>query len=316
MYDLIIIGASAAGCSAAIYAARRNLNFAIVTKDIGGEVALSGVINNWIGQIETNGFKLAQDFINHVKSYNIPIDEGFEVVEIKKERNYCLITAQNGSGQSKTYQSKTVIIASGIHPRQLNLAGEKELRGKGVTYCTVCDGPLYKGKITATIGAGNSALESAIMMAGIAKKVYLITRYADGPENNGGFPKGENILVDKVKSLDNIEIIYNAESKAVLGSNRVEGLKYSDSKDKLVKEIKIDGVMIHIGMVPNSDFADVEKNKINEIKIDNKCRTSQAGIFAAGDVTDVPYKQIAIAAGQGVISALSAIEYINKWKEK
>lgn len=316
MYDLIIIGASAAGCSAAVYAARRNLNFAIVTKDIGGEVALSGVINNWTGQIETNGFKLAQDFINHVKSYNAEIDEGFEIINIKKKHNYYLITAQNSSGQNKIYQTKTVIIASGIHPRQFNLAGEKELRGKGVTYCTVCDGPLYKGKITATIGAGNSALESTIMMAGIAKKVYLITRYADNPENNGGFPKGENILVDKVKSLNNVEIIYNVESKAFLGNSKVEGLKYFDLKDKREKEIKIDGAMIHIGMVPNSDFIDVEKNKINEIKIDSKCRTSQAGIFAAGDVTDVPYKQIAIAAGQGVIAALSAIEYINKWKEK
>lgn len=316
MLDLVIIGASAAGCSAAVYAARRNLNFRIVTKDSGGEVALSGVINNWPGQIETNGFKLAQDFINQIKSYNVPVDEGLMAKSIRPEKNYYIITAADSSGKEKQYETKTVIIASGIHPRVLNLKGEKELRGKGITYCTVCDGPLFKGKTTATIGSGNSALESALMMAGIAKKVYLITRYADNPENNCGFPKGENILVDKVKALDNIEIIYNAESKAVLGSSKVESLKYFDLKNKQEKEIKIDGAMIHIGMVPNSDFADVEKNKIGDIKIDNKCRTSQAGIFAAGDVTDVPYKQIAIAAGQGVISALSAIEYINKWKEK
>lgn len=314
LFDLIIIGASAAGLSAAIYAARRNLHFVIITKDLGGEVALSGVVNNWPGQIETNGFKLAKDFINHVKSYNAQIDEGFEIKSIKAEKNYHIVTAADSAGKEKIYQTKTVIIASGIHPRHLNIPGEEEFRGKGVTYCTVCDGPLYKNKITATVGAGNAALESAMMMADIAKKVYLLTRYPDSKENNGGFPRGENILIDKIKSLRNIEIIYNADTKKIIGDKFVTGLKYTDKSSNQEKTIEIQGVMVHIGMVPNSDFVKCgKKNKMGEIEVDIKCQTDCPGVFAAGDVTNVPYKQIVIASGHGVTAALSAIEYINKF---
>lgn len=314
IFDLVIIGASAAGCSAAIYAARRNLNFVIISKDLGGEVALSGVVNNWPGQIEINGFKLAQDFLNHVKSYQAPIDEGLSIAEIKTEKNYHLVKAVDASGAEKIYQTKTVIIASGIHPRLLGIPGESELRGKGVTYCTVCDGPLFKNKITTTIGAGNSALESALMMGGIAQKVYLITRYANTPENNGGFPRGENILIDKVKALPNIEIIYNADTKKILGDKFVTGLKYLDKTAGEEKLIAVQGVMVHIGMMPNSDFVKCgKKNKLGEIEVDIKCATDCPGIFAAGDVTNIPYKQIIIAAGHGVTAALSAIEYINKF---
>lgn len=317
MYDLVIIGASAAGSAAAIYAARRNLNFVIITKDLGGEVALSGIVNNWPGTIETNGFKLAQDFINHVKSYQTPIEEGLEVTSIKTEKNYHIVTATNSTDEQKTYKTKTVIIASGIHPRLLGVPGENEFRGKGVTYCTVCDGPLYKNKITATIGAGNSALESALMMAGIAKKIYLITKYSNTQENNFGFPRGENILIDKVKNLPNIEIIYNADTKEIIGDKFVTNLKYFDKISNQVKEISIQGVMIHVGMTPNSHFVTCsKKNKLGEIEVDLKCATDCPGIFAAGDVTNVPFKQIIIAAGHGVTAALSAIEYINKWKEE
>ncbi len=313
---MVIIGASAAGLSAAIYAARRNLKFVIITKNLGGEVALSGVVNNWPGQIETNGFKLAQDFINHVKSYNTQIDEGLEIKSLKAEKNWHLITAMDSAGQEKIYQTKTIIIASGIHPRRLDIPGEKEFYGKGVTYCTTCDGPLYKNKITATIGAGNSALESALMMADIAKKIYLITKYPNDQENNFGFPRGENILIEKVKNLSNLEIIYNAQAKEILVDKLVTGLKYLAKTDKQEKIIEVQGIMIHVGMTPNSDFADLNKNKAGEIEIDLKCHTSIPGIFAAGDVTNVPYKQIVVASGQGVTAALSAIEYLNQWHEK
>ncbi|MBI5222462.1 MAG: FAD-dependent oxidoreductase [Candidatus Magasanikbacteria bacterium] len=316
MFDLVIIGAAAAGCSAAIYGARRNLKQIIVTKDIGGEVALSGIVNNWPGQIETAGFKLAQDFHNHIKSYNVPVDIGYETISIKTEKKHHIVTARNADGKEKTYKTKAVLIASGIHPRSLNVPGEKELRGKGVTYCTVCDGPLFKGKTTATIGAGNAALESALMMADIAKKIYLITRYPNLAEHKGGFPKGEDILIEKVKALPNIEIIYQADTKEIIGKENVTGLKYLDIAKNKIKEIAVDGVMAHIGMVPNSDFVTCgKKNKFGEIEVNIKCQTDCPGVFAAGDVTDVPFKQIAIAAGHGVTAALSAIEYINKWKE-
>jgi len=316
MYDLVIIGAAAAGSSAAIYAARRNLNTIIVSKDSGGEVALSGEVSNWPGAIATNGFQLAQDFTNHVKSYNVPMDLGFEVTKITAEKNYYLVTAKNFSGEEKTYETKTVIIASGIHPRLLGLPNEENLRGKGVTYCTVCDGPLYRGKITATVGAGNSALESALMMSGIASKVYLITKYPNDETSKGGFPRGEDILITKVKALSNIEIIYNAESKEFIVDNFVTGLKLKDKTTNEEKIINVQGVMVHVGNTPNSQFVEIKKDGGNQIEIDQKCRTSLPGIFAAGDVTNIPYKQIVFSSGQGVIAALSAIEYLNKWKEE
>lgn len=317
LLDLTIIGAAAAGSAAAIYAARRNLNFIIITKDIGGEVALSGKVNNWPGTIETTGFELAQDFHKHMRSYNVKIEEGWEVEKIKQKDNHHIIKAINSSGETKEYLTKAVIIASGIHPRELNIPGEKEMRGKGVTYCTVCDGPLFSGKTTSTIGAGNAALESALMMADIATKVYLITKYPNNKENNGGFPRGENILINKVKALKNVEVIYNANTKEILGEKMVSELKYEDLESKKIKKIKVGGIMVHIGMIPNSDFVTCgKKNKSGEIEVNIKCQTDCQGVFAAGDVTNIPFKQIAIAAGHGVTSALSAIEYINKWESK
>ncbi len=315
LYDLVIVGGAAVGSAAAIYAARRNLKFVVVAKDLGGEVALSGDVDNWPGIIHTTGIELAANFANHVKSYEAPIDQGYEVIRITQEKNYHIVTAKNDVGEEKTYKTKTVIIGSGIHPRSLNIPGEAELKGKGVTSCTVCDGPLYKGKTTATIGGGNSALESALMMAGIASKVYVITKYPNTPEKNGGFPPGENILIDKLKALTNVEIIYGAITKEILGTEAVTGIRYEDTQTKEVKKLAVQGVMVHIGVIPNSDFAlCTKKNNLKEIEIDTLCRTSCPGVFAAGDVTNLPFKQIAIAAGHGVTAALSAIDYINRWK--
>lgn len=315
MLDLLIIGASAAGSSAAIYAARRKLNFKIVTDNIGGEVALSGVVNNWPGIIEIQGYELAQKFNEHVKSYDVEIDEGWRVEKIISENNHHTVTTKNATGEIRTYETKTVLIATGIHPRRLDVPGEKELYQKGVTYCTVCDGPLFKNKVTATIGSGNSALESAMMMADIASKVYLISKYTNTAENNGGFPKGENILIDKVKELPNVEIIYGAKTTEIIGEDRVRELKYVNETGE-EKIIETQGIMIHAGQIPNSQFIEgVEKTRTGEIMVDQKCHTNIPGIFAAGDVTNIPYKQIGISTGQGIIAALAAIEYINMWKE-
>lgn len=302
--------------SAAIYAARRNLNFVVISKDIGGEVALSGVVNNWPGTIEINGFELAKQFHEHAKSYGVKIEDGVEVKEIKQEKKHHIIVATDKEGKEKIYETKAVLVASGIHPRELGAKRETILRGKGVTYCTVCDGPLFRNKTTATVGAGNSALESALMMAGIAKKVYILTKYADKPETLGGFPKGENILVQKLKSLPNIEVVYGVETKEITGTDFVDGLLYEDIATKTSHELKVDGVMIHIGSIPNSDFvANVNKNKLKEIEVNLRCETNIPGLFAAGDVTNVPFKQIVIASGQGVTAVLSAIEYLNRWAE-
>ncbi|MBI2322184.1 MAG: FAD-dependent oxidoreductase [Chloroflexi bacterium] len=193
----------------------------------------------------------------------------------------------NDAGKKKTYQAKAIIIGSGIHPRELNVPGEKELRGRGVTYCTVCDGPLFRNKTTATVGAGNSALESALMMGGIAKKVSLLTKYANTKEMHGGFPKGEDILIKKILALPAVEILYNANTTAITGDGAVQELTYTDAVTGKEKKLAVDGVMVHIGMIPNSDFAGcVEKNKQKEIVVDILCRTSCPGIFAAGDVTN------------------------------
>jgi alkyl hydroperoxide reductase subunit AhpF len=316
MLDLVIIGAAAAGSSAAIYAARRNLNFVIVTKDVGGEVALSGEVENWVGIERINGFELAQNFINHVKSYNVPIEEGFEAVGIEQKNNYHIVKAKNILGQEKIWEAKTVIVASGIHPRKLGIEGEETFKGKGVVYCTVCDGPLFKNKITATVGAGNSALESALMMSGIAQKVYLITKYPNAQQNNFGFPKGENILIKKVKEKENVEIIYQANVAKLFGDKVLAGLEYEDLALKKLKKLEAQAVMVHIGMVPNSSFVScAEKNPAGEIKVNTRCETSCPGLFAAGDVTDVPFKQISISAGHGTIAALSAIGYLNHFEE-
>src|SRR3989338_9424428 len=317
LYDLVIIGAAAVGCAASVYAARRHLKFVVVAKDVGGEVALSGDVDNWPGIIHTTGIELADNFHKHMKSYSVPIDEGVEVTDIRQEKNYHVVVGKDGEGKERLYKTKTVIVGSGIHPRQLGIPGESALKGKGVTSCTVCDGPLYKGKITATIGAGNSALESALMMAGIAKKVYLVTKYADDPKIKGGFPKGEDILIKKIKELKNVEIIHNADTKEILGDQFVSGIRYEDVDTKEKKDLDVQGVMVHVGMIPNSQFVDcVKKNNQGEIEVDILCRTSCPGIFAAGDVTNVPYKQIVIASGQGVTATLSAIDYLNKWEER
>ena len=316
MYDLVIIGASAAALPAAIYAARRHLNFIVISKDVGGEMALSGEVNNWPGIEEISGIELSKKIYKHVKSYGAQIEEGIEVTAIKSEKNYHFVIARDHNGKEKKYQTKTILVTSGIHPRKMAVKGETEFKGKGVTYCTVCDGPLFKGKITATIGAGNAALESALMMSKIAKKVYIITRYPDAKETLGGFPKGEAILVKKLKTTKNIEVIYNADTKEIIGSKMVEGVIYEDKITGEIKEIKVGGIMAHIGTTPNSDFIDcVNKNKQKEIEVNLRCETSCPGIFAAGDVTNVPFKQIIIAAGQGVTAVLSAINYINRWSE-
>lgn len=313
MLDLVIIGGSAAGCNAAIYAARRKLNFKMITDNIGGEVAMSGEVGNWLGEMQINGFELAQKFAAHVKSYNVEIEEGWWVDRIKPTKKYHLITAKNAKGEEKTWETKTIIIATGIHPRQLRIPGEKEFDRKGVTYCTVCDGPLFRGKTTVTIGSGNSALESALMMAGLAKKVYLLSKYTNTPENNSGFPRGENVLIDKIKSASNVEIIYGAVTTAIQGDKKVTGLVYRDASGQ-EQTIAVDGVMLHIGMVPNSQLLDCEKDKLGQIIVNTRCETSVPGIYAAGDVTNVPFKQIGVAAGQGIIASLAAIEYLNRWK--
>lgn len=314
MFDLIIIGGSAAATTAGIYAARRGLNFRIITKDFGGEVATSGEIGNWPGISQTDGITLTNQFKEHLKFYNVFPEESVEVDKIIKQNDgsFCIKTkseSRSNLGNSKgstlncDYVAKAVIVATGVHPRELNVPGEKEFRNKGVSYCTVCDGPLFFGKTTAVIGGGNSALEAGLMLADISSKVYVINK-------NNQF-KGDVILIDKLTAKKNVEIVYGAKTTQIMGEQFVTGLKYEKDSQR---EIKVDGIFVHIGMTPNSYIvpAEVQKNDVGEIVVNKNCETNIPGLYAAGDVTDVSFNQIVIAAGQGCIATLSAVQYLNK----
>lgn len=305
MLDLVIIGGSIAGTTAAVYAARRKLNFKMVTGDIGGEVALSGEVENWPTINHTTGFELAQKLGEQLKYNEVIPDEGFFVSEIVPVGKTWIVKAKSLSGEERTYETISIIIASGVKPKHLGVPGEETFMHKGVTYCTVCDGPLFKNKITTTIGGGNSALESALMMATIAKQVYVINK-------NDKF-KGEQILIDKLEKVPNVEIIYNAKTNVIEGDAVVSGVSMTLA-DGSVRTVPSQGVMIHIGNNPNSVFAPVEKDKFGQILVDAMCRTNVPGIYAAGDVTNTPYKQIVVAAGMGCTAALAAIEYINRFE--
>lgn len=304
MYDLIIIGASAAGISAAIYAARRNLNFLIVTGDVGGEVATSGDIENYPGFKHTDGIELTQKFQEQLDHNHVKIEQQVRVQKISRVDGGFRVTAHKVS-EEQHWDARSVIIATGIHPKSLPVESEPKLRGHGITYCTTCDGPLFRGKVVATIGGGNSALESALFLAEICPKVYLINK-------NPKF-KGDATLIDKVTANPKIQILYNALTSNVLGEMQTEGVEYKDENGNLHVLDDVRGVFVHIGQLPNSDFVgpEVQKNQLGEVLVDKFCRTNVPGLFAAGDVTDVPYKQIAIAAGEGVKAALSAVSYLN-----
>src|SRR3989338_2453967 len=304
MYDLIIIGGSAAATSAGIYAARRELNFKIVTKDCGREVANSGEIGNWPGVNQTDGITLANQFKEHLKFYNVIPEEGLEVEGISKQEDGTFCIKIKGGGACD-YVAKSVILATGVYPRELNIPGEKEFRNKGVSYCTVCDGPVFASKVCATIGGGNSALESGLMLADICSKVYVINKNAEF--------KGDTVLIDNLKAKPNVEIIYNANTTEIFGKEFVEGFRYDDER-KTKNEKRLDGIFVHIGMIPNSAMApaDVKKNSFGEIEVNANCETNVPGFYAAGDVTNVPFKQNAIAAGQGTIALLSAVGYLNR----
>ncbi|HLD22042.1 MAG TPA: FAD-dependent oxidoreductase [Patescibacteria group bacterium] len=307
MYDLIIIGGSAASSAAAIYAARRKLNCILITEEFGGEVATSGEVENYPGFIHTNGFELAEAFRKHVEANGMKPELGVRVELIEKMSNGLFKIYAKKGGVAVDYVAKAVIVATGVHPRHLGVPGEEELKGKGVTWCTTCDGPLYKNKKVVTIGGGNSALDSALMLAQIATHVTIINK-------NDTF-KGEAVLLEKVQALPNVDIVYQAKTARIEGSAVVERVVYVDAASGEERTVDAQGVFIHIGLVPNSGIVppEVQKNAAGEIEINLQCETSVPGLFAAGDVTNIPYKQIAIATGQGVCAALSSVDYINKF---
>lgn len=308
MDDLLVIGGSAVATAAGIYAARARVNIKVVSADWGGEVATSGEIENYPGFIHTDGIALADEFLKHLKANGVEPEIGVKIEEIVRNPDDSFTAKGKKNSTEISYQAKTVLIGTGVHPRELKVPGEKEFRNKGVSYCSVCDMPLFKGKTVAVVGGGNSALESLLMATKIAGKVYSINL---NPEFTG-----EAVYVDQVKKSPNVELVTNGKTTEIIGDKFVTGIKYADVKTNETRELTgMNGVFVHIGMIPNSDLVKslgVKLNEYGEIEVDSNAQTNVPGLFAAGDVTNTPYKQIAVATGQGVTAALSAISYLRR----
>ena len=295
-YDLIIIGAGPAGITASVYAARMKMNLLVISKDIGGQAAWSGDIENYTGYQFISGPELTLKFQKHMDSFGIKLNMPEDVKAIKKDANALKTITDKGE-----YISKSVIIASGKRPRLLNVEGEKEFKNKGVTYCAICDGPLFKDKRVAVIGGGNSALDAALQLMNIASQVHII--------NIAPAFTADPVMVEKIKNNPNVKVLNKSIVKRIYGDAFVKGIEVQ--QDSRVLDLKIEGVFIEIGLIPNSDFAGLVKmNAIGEVVVDALNRTSVAGIFACGDVTNVPEKQIIIACGEGAKATLSVFKYL------
>ena len=298
VYDLIIIGAGPAGITAAVYAARKKMNILVISPDIGGQAAWSGDIENYTGYQFISGPDLAAKFEEHMKKYNIELKEGETVIDLKKLVDTALIKTNKGE-----YRAKAVIVASGKRSRELGAPGEKEFKNKGLTYCATCDGPLFSGKDVAIIGGGNSALDAALQMVKIAKKIYVV--------NNAARLGGDPIMREKVEKDPIVTVFNESRVTAVLGDKFVNAMKIAVSGEE--RTVNVQGIFVEIGLIPNTDFAkDLAKNEIGERRVSNRTQTNIPGIFAAGDVTDVPEKQIIIAAGEGSKACLSAFRYLSE----
>ncbi|MCX6128990.1 MAG: alkyl hydroperoxide reductase subunit F [Proteobacteria bacterium] len=297
-YDVAVIGGGPAGVSAAIYSARKGLKTVLVAEKIGGQVQETQGIENLISVIKTQGPILAADLEKHMAVYGIKVLEHRRVEHIQSNSRRD-IKLKGGESLS----TDTLIVATGAKWRELGIPGEKEYLGRGVAYCPHCDGPYYKGKKVAVVGGGNSGVEAAIDLAGIASEVLLF-EYMDKL-------KADQVLIDKLYSLANVQVFTSAKTLEVLGNGeKVLGLRYEDRIQGEQKTLDLDGIFVQIGLSPNSAFIKdlVAVNRSGEIIIDDKGRTSEPGIYAAGDVTTVPYKQIVIAIGEGAKVALSAFE--------
>lgn len=298
MYDLIVVGAGPAGITASVYSARKRMNFLVVAKDIGGQAALSGDIENYTGYQFISGPELVSKFEEHMRKYDVELREGEGVVELKKKGDSVLVRCDRG-----TYEAKTAIVASGKRSRELGVPGEKEFKNRGLTYCATCDGPLFTGKDVAVIGGGNSALDATLQLMNIAKHIYLI----DTNPQLGG----DAIMRNKVGASDKVSILNNSQVAAVLGDKVVSGIKVNTEEKE--QTLSVQGVFVEIGLIPNSEFVkDLRKNETGEIVVNCSCETNIPGIFAAGDVTDVYGKQIVIACGEGSKAALASFEYLSK----
>ncbi|MBU1045739.1 FAD-dependent oxidoreductase [Patescibacteria group bacterium] len=305
LYDLIIIGAGPAGITAGIYAIRKKLRTLIISKDFQGQVKWAVSVENYPGLPDIKGMDLAKKFEDHLKQYGAEIVND-EVIKIGKENQIFELITKNGD----RFISLSVIIASGADPRPLEVPGEKEFIAKGVTYCTTCDAPFFKDRPVAVIGGGNSGVKAAIELTHYASKVYLL----EFQEKLAA----DELEQERARHNEKIEIINSAALKSIEGKNKVERITYEDVKSKQKKNLKVEGVFVSVGTQPATSFIKemVDFNEKDEIVIDPKTgQTKTAGLFSAGDVTDVKYNQIVIAAGEGAKAALSVYDYLRNLKK-
>lgn len=321
MYDLIIIGGGPAGVAAGVYAARKKMKTLLIAESFGGQSLVSADVQNWIGTKSVSGFDLGQMFEQHLKA-----QEGIEILEgdlasgIEKTAAGFTVKTRDG----KSLETKYIFLASGSRRRRLGVPGEDKFEGKGVVYCSICDAPLFKDKTVAVVGGGNAGLEAVIDLLPYAKKIYLIVR--------SGALKGDAVTQEKVATHANVEIIYNATTTEIVGNDFVTGLRYVDTPGSPAaagaadsaggasgagapKELALEGVFVEIGALPNSEFVKglVDMNELGEVIVDHKTQaTSLPGIWAAGDVSDVRYKQNNISAGDAVKAVLHIYETITK----
>lgn len=295
MYDVIIVGGGIAGMTSAIYATRRELKTLLIATDIGGQMAKNTDIENWPGEAHLNGAILSLNIQKQAKKFGTDF-KNESVNEIKSNKKLFTIKTFKSS-----YQSKTIILAFGKTPRKLNIPGEEKLIGRGISYCVTCDGPFFRNKIVAVVGGGNSAIDATLMMSKIAKKVYLIHRRDQF--------RAEEYVLNKVKKTSNIEILPNTSLSEAIGTDKLNSVKLNNGS-----LIKLDGLLIEIGyLVDNTLVKDMVKvDKKNQIIVDQNQMTSFPGIFSAGDLTNTPFQQLVIAAGEGATAALSAYNYIQK----
>jgi NADH-dependent peroxiredoxin subunit F len=299
-FDLLVVGGGPAGASAAIYAARKGIRTGIVAERFGGQVLDTLAIENFISVKETEGPKLAAALEQHVKEYDVDV-MNLQGAEQLIPGDLIEIKLANGA----SLKAKSVVLATGARWRQMNVPGENEYRNRGVAYCPHCDGPLFKGKRVAVVGGGNSGVEAAIDLAGIVSHVTLL-------EFDGKL-RADAVLQRKLHSLPNVTVITQAQTTEVTGDgNKVNGLRYTDRQSGEARSIELEGIFVQIGLLPNTDWlkGTVALSNRGEIEVDARGQTSVPGVFAAGDVTTVPYKQIIIAMGEGSKAALSAFDHL------
>lgn len=289
--------------AAGVYAARKKIKTLLITESFGGQSMVSADVRNWIGTKSISGFDLAKNLEEHLRAQESIDIRSPELVKIVKGKEKVFLVETD---KGNTFETKTIILTSGSRHRVLNVPGEKEFEGKGVVYCSTCDAPIFAGKTVAVVGGGNAGLEAVVDLFPYAGKIYLL-EYGDAL-------KGDPITQERIKNGSNpVEIIFNAQTEVIMGEKFVRGLRYKDRISEETKELKLDGVFVAIGATPNSAMVKdlVELNTRGEVLIDSKTgKTSREGIWAAGDVTDDPFKQNNISAGDAVKAALSVYQYL------